>query len=46
MSTIPRVPSAIPGEAENFATVTAHAPEMIMRFFVDVVDTDFEFTRN
>ena len=33
MSTIPRVPSAIPGQAENFATVTAHAPAMIARFF-------------
>ena len=33
MSTEPRVPSAVPGESEEFATVTAHTPEMISRFF-------------
>jgi hypothetical protein len=33
MSTIPRVPSAIADEPENFGNVTAHAPEMIARFF-------------
>ena len=32
MSTKPRVPSAMPGQAENFATVTAHAPDMMSRF--------------
>jgi hypothetical protein len=33
MSTVPRVPSAIPGEVAEFATVTAHTPDMISRFF-------------
>jgi hypothetical protein len=33
MSTTPRLPSAIPGQEQNFASVTAHAPDMIARFF-------------
>ena len=33
MSTTPRIPSALPGQAEDFGTVTAHAPDMIARFF-------------
>ena len=33
MSTIPRIPSAISGQSEDFASVTAHAPDMIARFF-------------
>jgi len=33
MSTKPRIPSAVPGAEENFGTVTAHAPQMIARFF-------------
>ncbi len=33
MSTIPRISSAIVGQAEDFASVTAHAPDMIARFF-------------
>ena len=33
MSTQPRLPSAIAGEFQNFATVTAHAPRMMSRFF-------------
>lgn len=33
MSSIPRIPSARPGMPEDFASVTAHAPEMIARFF-------------
>ncbi len=33
MSINPRVPSAIAGQGEEFATVTAHTPQMITRFF-------------
>lgn len=33
MSTIPRIPSAIAGQAEDFASVTAHAPDVMARFF-------------
>jgi len=32
MSTTPRLPSAIPGEPQSFATVTAHAAEPMARF--------------
>lgn len=33
MSTKPRISSAIPGEPEHLASVMAHAPETIARFF-------------
>ncbi len=33
MSTQPRIPSAVPGQAEEFGTVTAHTPQTISRFF-------------
>ena len=33
MSTQPRIPSAVPGQPEEFGTVTAHTPETIGRFF-------------
>ena len=33
MSSDPRLASAIPGEAPTFASVTAHSPVMIRRFF-------------
>ncbi len=33
MSSKPRLPSAVPGATPEFATVTAHAPELIARFF-------------
>jgi len=33
MSTQPRLPSAIPDQPQNFATVTAHAPDLMQRFF-------------
>lgn len=33
MSTTPRLPSAIPGQPESFASVLAHTPELIGRFF-------------
>ena len=33
MSTTPRIPSAVPGAEENFGTVTAHAGELMGRFF-------------
>ncbi len=32
MSTIPRIKSAVPGEAENFGTVTAHAGQLMATF--------------
>ena len=32
MSYKPRIPSAVPGSPENFATVMAHVPEIIQRF--------------
>lgn len=33
MSTRARIESAIPGQEPDFASVTAHSPEMISRFF-------------
>jgi hypothetical protein len=33
MSSTPRIPAAVPGQAQDFASVTAHAPDMIARFF-------------
>lgn len=33
MSSDPRLISAIPGESPSFASVTAHSPEMIRRFY-------------
>lgn len=33
MSTIPRVPSAVPGEPARFATVFAHRPDLAAAFF-------------
>ncbi len=33
MSTHPRLPSAVAGQPESFATVTAHAGEVMARFF-------------
>lgn len=33
MSTTPRIPPVRPGEPAQFATVTAHAPGTIARFF-------------
>ncbi|MEM7015711.1 MAG: hypothetical protein AAF512_00050 [Pseudomonadota bacterium] len=32
MSTTPRLPSAIPGQAADFSTVTAHAGDLMARF--------------
>ncbi len=32
MSTVPRLPSAVPGEAPSFATILAHQPELGRRF--------------
>ena len=33
MSTTPRINSALPGEPEDFRTVTAHAAELMGKFF-------------
>ena len=33
MSTRPRIPPAVPNQDANFATVTAHNPNMIGQFF-------------
>ena len=33
MSSVPRLPSAIPGEEADFRTVMAHAPDVLARFF-------------
>jgi len=33
MSTIPRIPSALAGQPEDFASVTAHSPDVMARFF-------------
>jgi|TARA_B100000959_G_C14886559_1_gene584862 hypothetical protein len=33
MSTRPRISSALPDQEPTFANVTAHAPDMIARFF-------------
>ena len=33
MSTLPRIPSAIPGAEPDFGSVTAHIPEVMGRFF-------------
>ena len=33
MSTTPRIKSAVDGQAENFATVTAHTAPVMQRFF-------------
>ena len=33
MSTTPRIPSALPGQAADSGSVTAYAPDMIARFF-------------
>jgi hypothetical protein len=33
MSTQPRIPSAVPGQPENFASVMAHTPAAVTKFF-------------
>lgn len=33
MSTRPRLPSALPGQPETFASVLAHTPDLLQRFF-------------
>lgn len=33
MSTVPRLPSAVPGEEADFRMVMAHAPDVLARFF-------------
>ncbi len=33
MASNPRISSAVPGQAEDFASVTAHAGELMARFF-------------
>ncbi len=33
MSTHPRLPAAVPGQAETLASVLAHTPDSLRRFF-------------